>query len=78
MDGVDTQPATVVDAGAADGYDVAFGDFADPRIWEPVMLHDRLISVVTAPSFEVSRDLAPAAQQRFPGLTRIAVVPNEA
>ena len=62
----------------ADGYDVAFGDFADPRIWEPVMLHGRRISVATAPSFETARDLAPAARERFPGLTRIAVVPNEA
>ncbi len=60
----------------ADGYDVTFGDFADPRIWEPVMLHGRRISVVTAPSFEVSRDLAPMARERFPGLIRIAVVPE--
>ena len=62
----------------ADGYDVAFGDFADPRIWEPVMLHGRRISIATAPSFEVARDLAHAAQERFPGLTHIAVVADEA
>jgi K+:H+ antiporter len=40
----------------ADGYNVAFGDLSDPRIWEPVALHWRKVSVLTAPVFEVSRD----------------------
>lgn len=62
----------------ADGYNVSFGDFADPRIWEPVMLDGRRISALTAPSFEVSRDLAATARQRFPGLLRIAMVADEA
>ena len=64
----------------ADGYKAAFGDFADPRIWEPVALHGRTISVLTAASFEVSRALTPLAQDRYPDLTRIAVVrtPEEA
>jgi Kef-type K+ transport system membrane component KefB len=62
----------------ADGYNVSFGDFADPCIWEPVMLDGRRISVLTAPSFEVSRDLAATARQRFPGLLRIAMVADEA
>ena len=61
----------------ADGYKVAFGDFSDPRIWEPVALHGRRISVLTAPSFEVSRELAPAARQLFPNLKRVAVVRDE-
>ncbi len=60
----------------ADGYNVAFGDLSDPRIWEPVALHGRKVSVLTAPVFEVSRDLTPTARQRFPDLKRIAVVPN--
>jgi CPA2 family monovalent cation:H+ antiporter-2 len=62
----------------ADGYNVSFGDLADPRIWEPVMLHGRRISALTAPSFEVSRDLSAMARQRFPGLLRIATVADEA
>jgi Kef-type K+ transport system membrane component KefB len=61
----------------ADGYKVAFGDFSDPRIWEPVALHGRRISVLTAPAFEVSRELAPAARQLFPNLKRVAVVRDE-
>jgi Kef-type K+ transport system membrane component KefB len=61
----------------ADGYKVAFGDLSDPRIWEPVALHGRRVSVLTAPSFEVSRELAPAARQLFPNLKRVAVVRNE-
>jgi K+:H+ antiporter len=58
----------------ADGYNVAFGDLSDPRIWEPVALDGRKVSVLTAPVFEVSRDLGPVARQRFPNLKRIAVV----
>jgi CPA2 family monovalent cation:H+ antiporter-2 len=60
----------------ADGYNVAFGDLSDPRIWEPVALHGRKVSVLTAPVFEVSRDLSPTARQRYPDLKRIAVVRN--
>ncbi len=62
----------------ADGYNAVFGDVADPRLWESVMMHGRKFSVLTAPSFEVSRDLTPTAEQRFPGLVRIAVVADEA
>jgi Kef-type K+ transport system membrane component KefB len=58
----------------ADGYNVAFGDLSDPRIWEPVALDGRKVSVLTAPVFEVSRDLGPVAWQQFPDLKRIAVV----
>ena len=61
----------------ADGYAVAFGDFSDPRIWDPVALDGRRIVVLTAPLFEVSRDLAPTASQLFPDLRRIAVVHDE-
>jgi CPA2 family monovalent cation:H+ antiporter-2 len=58
----------------ADGYNVAFGDLSDPRMWEPVALHGRKVSVLTAPVFEVSRDVGPAARQLFPDLKRVAVV----
>ena len=44
----------------ADGYDVAFGNASDPRIWAPVDMHGRRVIVLTAPSFEVSSALTPA------------------
>jgi K+:H+ antiporter len=59
---------------AADGYNVAFGDLSDPRIWEPVALHGRKLSVLTAPVFEVSEELGPTVRRLFPNLKRIAVV----
>jgi CPA2 family monovalent cation:H+ antiporter-2 len=64
----------------ADGYKTAFGDFADPRIWEALAMHGRRISVLTAPgpAFAVSRELAHSAAQLFPEQTRIAVVRDEA
>ena len=40
-------------------------------------MHGRQISVLTAPVFEVSRELAPIARARFPNLKRIAVVHDE-
>ena len=58
----------------ADGYNVAFGDLSDPRIWEPVALHGRKVSVLTAPVFEVSRDLGPTVRRLLPNLKRVAVV----
>ena len=61
----------------ADGYNVAFGDFSDPRIWEPLALHGRKVTVLTAPLFEVSRELGPAVRQLFPELKRIAVVRSQ-
>ncbi len=62
----------------ADGYSVAFGDAGDTRIWEPVAMHGRRISVLTAPSFEVASGLTPLAQRLYPDLKRIAVVHDEA
>jgi Kef-type K+ transport system membrane component KefB len=61
----------------ADGYKVSFGDLSDPRIWQSVALHGRRVSVLTAPSFEVSRELAPVARKLFPNLKRVAVVRDE-
>jgi CPA2 family monovalent cation:H+ antiporter-2 len=61
----------------ADGYNVVFGDFSDPRIWEPVALHGRKVTVLTAPIFEVSRELGPAVRELFPDLKRVAVVRSQ-
>ena len=62
----------------ADGYNVAFGDFADPRLWDSVALHGRKVTVVTAPSFEVASELTPTARRLYPDLKRVAVVAHEA
>ena len=58
----------------ADGYNVAFGDLSDPRIWEPLALHGRKVSVLTAPALEVAQELRPVARQKFPDLKTVAVV----
>ncbi len=58
----------------ADGYEVVFGDFGDPRIWEPVALHGRRLSILTAPSFEVTSSVATIGRALYPDLKRIAVV----
>ncbi len=62
----------------ADGYAVSFGDIGDLRLWEPLALHGRRVSVLTAPSFEVSSELSPTVSRLYPDLVRIAVVHDEA
>jgi CPA2 family monovalent cation:H+ antiporter-2 len=62
----------------ADGYAVVFGDAADPRIWEPLAMHDRKIAIITAPDIDVSRELTPLAARAFPHLRRFAVVATSA
>lgn len=58
----------------ADGYEVIFGNLADPRLWEPVAMGGRQISVLTTPSLDLSTGLTPMARRFFPDLTRIAIV----
>ncbi len=58
----------------ADGYRVSFGELADPRIWEPIAMEGRRISVLTEPSLEISSRLTPVTSRLFPNLKRIAVV----
>jgi len=62
----------------ADGYHVVFGDLADPRIWEPIAMQDRRISVLTDPSFDLSSGISPIARTFYPNLTRIALVDSPA
>lgn len=62
----------------ADGYAAEYGDIGDVRLWEPVALGNRRISVLTAPSLDVSGPLTPVARQFYPNLTRLAVVRTEA
>jgi Kef-type K+ transport system membrane component KefB len=62
----------------ADGYNVAFGDFSDAKIWTTLQMSTRRAVVLTAPSIEVSAQLAPAAQRLFPDLKRMAIVRDAA
>jgi Kef-type K+ transport system membrane component KefB len=62
----------------ADGYVVTFGDIAEPRLWEPVAMHSRRISALTAPTIEVATGLNDMAQRLYPSLRRLAAVPDEA
>ena len=62
----------------ADGYAAVFGDMADPRLWDPIAVHGRKISALTAPSYEVSSELTPMARQLYPNLLRYAVVADDA
>ena len=62
----------------ADGYRVLFGDLTDPRIWDPVAMQDRRISVLTEPTIEQSRGITPVADKFFPDLTRLALVGSPA
>lgn len=61
----------------ADGYQAAFGDAGDPRLWEPLAASERRITVITAPDWEVLRDIEAAARQRYPQMRRFAAVRDE-
>ena len=52
----------------ADGYSAVFGNMADPRLWEPVAMYGRRVSVLTAASYETVKDLSPIIRQRYPEL----------
>jgi CPA2 family monovalent cation:H+ antiporter-2 len=73
---IERDPTRFAEANA-DGYQVVFGDAADPRIWEPIAMRERRIAVLTAPRLEVSRAIAPLTARAFPDLRRMAVVRDE-
>ena len=62
----------------ADGYAAVFGDMADPRLWNPIAVHGRKISALTAPSYEVSSELTPMARHLYPSLLHYAAVADDA
>jgi monovalent cation:H+ antiporter-2, CPA2 family len=74
---VERDPKRLRDA-VADGYPALFADTVDPRHWGPIDAHDRLISVMTAPSFEEVSPLAPFVLRTHPNLKRIAAVASAA
>ncbi len=60
----------------ADGYRVFYGDLSDARIWEPIGMEGRRVSVLTEPSLEIAGRLTAVQRRLYPDLTRIAVVPD--
>jgi Kef-type K+ transport system membrane component KefB len=61
----------------ADGYEVSYGDGFDVRLWESIDLHERKLSVLTAPDYAVLSQTASLIQQKYPALKRFAVVNND-
>ena len=61
----------------ADGYSASFGDAADIRMWESIELHNRKLSVLTAPRLEVISNNHPIAAAQYPSLRRVAAVADE-
>jgi monovalent cation:H+ antiporter-2, CPA2 family len=62
----------------ADGYSASFGDAADIRLWESLELHDRKLSVLTAPRLEVLSNITPVVTIQYPNLKRVAAAADEA
>jgi CPA2 family monovalent cation:H+ antiporter-2 len=61
----------------ADGYEVAYGDGFDLRLWDSVDLHERKLSVLTAPDLAVLGQTSSLIRHKYPALRRFAVVNNE-
>jgi CPA2 family monovalent cation:H+ antiporter-2 len=61
----------------ADGYSASFGDAADIRMWETMELHNRKLSVLTAPRLEVISNNHPIARAQYPHLKRVAAVADD-
>jgi CPA2 family monovalent cation:H+ antiporter-2 len=61
----------------ADGYDVTFGDGFDMRMWGSFKLHERKLSVLTTPDFDILEGTRNMANSQFPNLKRYVVVTDE-
>jgi len=61
----------------ADGYPVVFGDVSDLRMKKTLEMAKRATLVFTFARYEVSRELAPIVQERYPNLTRFVAVDND-
>lgn len=60
-----------------DGYNVAFGDAGDLRLMETIEMSKAKCVVITIVRYDVSRDLTPVINQRYPDLTRFISVDSE-
>jgi len=61
----------------ANGYPVIFGDVADLRLKKTLEMAKRATLVLTIARYEISRELTPLVQERYPNLTRFVAVDNE-
>lgn len=61
-----------------DGYSVAYGDIGDTRLMGTLAMPERPTVAITIKRYEVSRDLTPLLRQRYPLLTRIIAVDDDA
>jgi CPA2 family monovalent cation:H+ antiporter-2 len=60
-----------------DGYTVVFGDGTDLRLMETIEIAHASTLVITEPRYEISKELAPIAQKKYPNLFRLASVEDE-
>lgn len=61
----------------ADGYPVVFGDVSDLRLKKTLEMAKRATIVFTIARYDISRELAPIVQERYPNLTRFVAVDDE-
>jgi CPA2 family monovalent cation:H+ antiporter-2 len=54
-----------------------FGDGTDLRLMETVEIAHASTLVITEPRYEISKELAPIAQKKYPNLFRLASVEDE-
>ncbi len=60
-----------------DGYTVMFGDGTDLRLMETIEIAHASTLVLTEPRYEISKELTPIAQKKYPNLFRLASVEDE-
>jgi CPA2 family monovalent cation:H+ antiporter-2 len=61
-------------AAIADGYDVAFGDPSDLRLLDTIGATQARAIALSQSRYEISRDLTPAVQTKYPDLARFVAV----
>jgi CPA2 family monovalent cation:H+ antiporter-2 len=50
----------------ADGYDASLGDADDTRLWQSISMHDRKLSVITAPDIDILSQRPMLLEPTFP------------
>jgi len=60
-----------------DGYPVAFGDLADLRLAETIEIAHARTLVITVARYEISKNLTPIVQTRYPNLRRFVAVETD-
>jgi len=61
----------------ADGYPVVFGDVSDLRMKKTLEMAKRATIVFTFARYDISRELTPIVQERYPNLIRFVAVDND-